>query len=176
MSRQEQQVVTQEVLQTQQVVIQRLNTLEQEIREIRKAIVVTQEANPFPEFPAIKQQQQVEQQLAAIEQAEQEEFNCTVCSFTKPIDQRERERERENKNQVYANSVLIIGLRKSKNDGTSQYGCVGGNTFQRWGLSKHEQTNKHKMYIESTTTAADESDNGSELSDGVGADDPLIVL
>jgi len=49
-------------LQTQQVVIQRLNTLEQEIREIRKAIDVTQEAKLFPEFPAIKQeQQQVEQ-------------------------------------------------------------------------------------------------------------------
>jgi len=65
-------VVTQEVLQIQQVVIQRLNTLELEIREIRKAIVVTQEAKPFPEFQAIKQEQQVEQQLAAIEQAEQE--------------------------------------------------------------------------------------------------------
>jgi len=57
MSRQEQQVITEEVLQTQQVVIERLNTLEQEIREIRKAIVVTQEAKPFPEFPAIKQEQ-----------------------------------------------------------------------------------------------------------------------
>jgi len=79
--------------QTQQVVIQRLNTLEQEIREIRKAIVithrlnalgqeirevrkaVTQETKPFPEFPVIKQ-----------EQAEQEEFICTLCSVTKPID------------------------------------------------------------------------------------------
>jgi len=40
-------------LQTQQVVIQRLNTLEQEIREIRKA--VTQEY--VPDFPVIKQQQ-----------------------------------------------------------------------------------------------------------------------
>jgi len=50
-----------------QKLIQRLNTLEQEIREIRKAIVVTREAKPFPQFPAIKQeqqQQQVEQQLA----------------------------------------------------------------------------------------------------------------
>jgi len=52
MSRQEQQgqqaeqVITQEVLQTQQVVIQRLNAFEQEIREIRKA--VTQEEY-FPE-------------------------------------------------------------------------------------------------------------------------------
>jgi len=44
------------------------------------------------------------------------------------------------------------------------------------GLTKHEQTNKHKMYIESTTTATDESDSGSELSDGVGSGEPLIVL
>jgi len=57
-------------------VIQRLNTLEREIRKIRKAIVVTQEAKPFPEFPVIKQ--------------EQAEFICTLCSVTKPIDQRER--------------------------------------------------------------------------------------
>jgi len=131
-----------------------LNALEQEIREIRKA--VTQETKPFPKFPAIKQeqQQQVEQaeRQQAIEQAEAE-FNCTLCSVTKPINQRERERERErgkNKNQVYANSVLIIGLRsvrqKSKNDGTSRYECVCESTFQRWGLSKHEQTNKHKLY------------------------------
>jgi len=41
-------------LQTLQVVIQRLNTLDREIREIRKA--VTQEY--VPEFPANKQQQQ----------------------------------------------------------------------------------------------------------------------
>jgi len=54
--------------------------------------------------------------------------------------------------------------------------CVCGSTFQRWGLAKHEQTNKHKMYIELTTTAVDESDNGSELSDGVGSDEPSIVL
>jgi len=33
-----------------QKLIERLNTLEQEIRDI----VVTQEAKPFPEFPAIK--------------------------------------------------------------------------------------------------------------------------
>jgi len=76
------QVVTQEVLQK---LVQRLNTFEREIREIRKAIVVSQEAKPFHfhEFPAIKQEQQVEQ-------VEQEELNCTLCSVTKPIDQRER--------------------------------------------------------------------------------------
>jgi len=99
-----------------QKLIQRLNTLEQEIREIRKAIVVTQKAKPFPEFPAIKQeqqveqaeqQQQVEQQLAAIEQAEQEEFNCTLYSVTKPIDQRER----KGKQKSSVCSVLIIDLR-----------------------------------------------------------------
>jgi len=77
-----------------QNLIQRLNTLEQEIREIREAKVVTQEAKPFPEFPAIKQeeeQQQVEQAIEqAIEQAEQEELNCTLCSVTKPIVQREK--------------------------------------------------------------------------------------
>jgi len=94
-----------------QKLIQRLNTLEQEIREIRKARVVTQETKLFPEFPVITQEQteqQVEQQLAAIEQVEQEELNCTLCSVTKPVDQRER--KRENKNQVYATSVLTIGL------------------------------------------------------------------
>jgi len=37
-----------------QKLIQRLKTLEQEIREIKNEIVVTQEAKPFPEFPAIK--------------------------------------------------------------------------------------------------------------------------
>jgi len=67
-----------------QKLIQRLNTLEREIREIRKEIVVTQEVKPSPDFPVIKQQQQVEQveqqqqqqqveqQLAAIKQTEQE--------------------------------------------------------------------------------------------------------
>jgi len=34
----------------------------------------------------------------------------------------------------------------------------------------------HFRDVESTTTAVDESDNGSELSDGVGADEQLIVL
>jgi len=42
------------IQQQTQVVIQRLNALEQEIREIRKA--VTQEEY-FPEFPSIKQEQ-----------------------------------------------------------------------------------------------------------------------
>jgi len=75
-----------------------------------------------------------------------------------------------------ANNRLKERRQKSKNDGTYQYKCACGSTFQRWGLSKHEQTNKHNMCIESTTTAVDETDNGSELSDGVGADEPLIVL
>jgi len=44
----------QQVDQAEQVVMQRLNALEQEICEIRKA--VTQEEY-FPEFPAIKQEQ-----------------------------------------------------------------------------------------------------------------------
>jgi len=55
------QVVTQEVLQK---LIQRLNTLEQEIREIKKAIVVTQEEY-VPEFPAIKQEQQLSLRINA---------------------------------------------------------------------------------------------------------------
>jgi len=73
-----------------------------------------------------------------------------------------------------ANNRLKERRQKSKNDRTSRYECVCGSTFQRWGLTKHEQTNKHEMYIESMTTAADKS--GLELSDGVGADEPLIVL
>jgi len=77
MSKQQQQ----QVEQAEQVVIERLNTLEREIHEIRKA--VTQEY--VPEFPVIKQQQQWQQ-----EQAEQEEFICTLCFVTKPIDERER--------------------------------------------------------------------------------------
>jgi len=52
----------------EQVVIQRLNTIEQEIREIRKA--VTREEYS-PEFPVIKQEQQQQRQQ---EQAEQEEL------------------------------------------------------------------------------------------------------
>jgi len=177
--------------QTQQVVIQRLNSLKQEIREIRKAIVVTHRLNAleqeireirktvtqeeyFPEFPAIKQeeQQQVEQRLAAIEQAEQQqqqtELNCTLCSVTKPIDQRERKgKQKSSVCKHCANNRLKERRQKSKNDGTSQKEWVCGSTFQRWGLAKQEQTNKHKMYIKLTATAVDESDNGSELSDGV---------
>jgi len=109
--------IQQQLQQAEHVVIQRLNALEQEIREIRKTIfvthrlnaleqeireimkVVTQETKPFPEFPVIKQEQTEQQQ---------QEFICTLCSVTKPIYQRER--EMENKNQVYANSVLIIVL------------------------------------------------------------------
>jgi len=64
-------------------VIQRLNALEQEIREIRKAVT---QKEYFPEFPVIKQEQQAEQQ----QQQQQQEFNCTLCSVTKPIDQKER--------------------------------------------------------------------------------------
>jgi len=168
-------------LQTQQVITQRLNALEQEIREIRKAIVVTQETKSFPEFPVIKQeqrQQAIEQaeRQQAIEQAEQQqEFNCTLCSVTKPIDQRERKgKQKSSAYKQCANNRLKERRKKSKNNGTSRYECVCGSTFQRWGLTKHEQTNKHKMYIESTTAAADES--GLELSDGVGADELLIVL
>jgi len=148
-------------LQTQQVVIQRLNALEQEIREIRNA--VTQKTKPFPEFPVIKQ--------------EQAEFICTLCSVTKPINQRERNgKQKSSVCKQCANNRLKERRQKSKIDGTSRYECVCGNTFQRWGLTKHEQTNKHKIYIELTTTAAVKSDNESELFDGVGADDPLIVL
>jgi len=155
-------------LQTQQVLIQRLNALEQEIRGIRKA--VTQETKPFPEYPVIKQEQQVEQ-------AEQEEFNCTLCSVPKPVDQRERKgKQKSSVCKHCANNRLKERRQTYKNNGTSRYECVCGSTFQRWGLAKHEQTNKHKMSIELTTTAADESDNGSELSDGVGAHKPLIVL
>jgi len=90
-------------LQTQQVVIQRLNTLEQEIREIRKA--VTQETIPFPEFPVIMQEQQVEQ-------AEQAEFNCTLCCVTKPINQRERKGKQKSS---VCKRVLIIGLKSDMN-------------------------------------------------------------
>jgi len=61
-------------------VTNKLNALEQEIREIRKAIVVTPETKPFPEFLIIQQE----------EQQQQEELNCTLCSVTKHIDQRER--------------------------------------------------------------------------------------
>jgi len=73
-----------------QKLIQRLNTLGREICEIRKAIVVTQDAKPFPESPEIKQERAEQQVEQAIEQVEQEEFNCTLCSVTKPIDQRYR--------------------------------------------------------------------------------------
>jgi len=154
---------------------------------------LTQEAKPFPEFPAIKQEQQQQaieqaerqqaieqaeqQQQRQQEQPEQEEFNCILCTVTKPIDQRERKgKQKSSVCKQRVNNRLKERRQKSKNDGTSPYECVCGSTFQRWGLSKQEQTNKHKMYIESTTTAADESDNGSELSDGVGAEGPLIVL
>jgi len=147
--------------QQQQVIIERLNALEQEIREIRKAIVVTQETKPFPEFPVIKQEQ--------AEQRQQAEFVCTLCSVTKPIDQRERKgKHKSSVCKQCANNRLKEHRQKSKIDRIYRYECVCGSTFQRWGLSKDEQTNKHKMYIESTATAADES--GSELSDGVGAD------
>jgi len=49
--------------QTQQIVIQRLNTLEQEMREIRKA--VTQEEY-FPEFPVVKQEQAEQQEQLSL--------------------------------------------------------------------------------------------------------------
>jgi len=45
----------------------------------------------------------------------------------------------------------------------------------RYTISHHENVTAHRE-DGSTTTAVDESDNGSELSDGVGADEPLIVL
>jgi len=81
-------------------VVRRLNTLEQEICEIRKA--VTQEY--VPEFPVIKQQQQRQQ-----EQAEQAEFICILCSVTKPIDQRERKgKQKSSVCKQCANNELII--------------------------------------------------------------------
>jgi len=114
MSRQEQQVeqaeqvVTQEVLQIRRVVIQRLNALEQEIREIRKAVI---QEEYFPEFPAIKQ-------VERDSKNKQEEFNCTLCSVTKPIDQRERKgKQKSSVCKHCANNRLNERHQKSKNDG-----------------------------------------------------------
>jgi len=105
-----------------QKLIQRLNTLEREISEIRKA--VTQEAKPFPEFPAIKQQQRQQ------EQAEEEEFICILCSVTKLIDQRERKgKQKSSACKQYANNRFKERRQKSKNDGTSQYESVCGSAL-----------------------------------------------
>jgi len=105
--------------QTQEVVIQRLNALEQEIREIRKAVTQVY----VPKFPEIKQEQQ-------IEQTEQQEFNCTLYSVTKPINQRERKaKQKSSVCKQCANNRIKERHQKSKNDGTSQYRCVCGSTF-----------------------------------------------
>jgi len=79
----------------------RLNTLDQEILEIRK-VLNDKLGKPFPEFSVIQQEQEEEpvqqpdgseQQPADIERAEQDvklDFTCSSCSVTKPIDQREK--------------------------------------------------------------------------------------
>jgi len=70
--------------------------------------------------------------------------------------------------------VLIIDLKKSRDNGTSRYECVCGSTFQRWGLTKHEQTIKHKTYIRSL--GLEEEEDMLDSMEGAGVNDPLIVL
>jgi len=93
----------------------RLNTLEQECKEIRDA----EEAEQLQQ-PDGSEQEDAEQHPAAIERAElpsvvmvkpeQEatsdasDFTCSSCSVTKPIDQRERE-TRKTKIKNAANSL-----------------------------------------------------------------------
>jgi len=102
--------IEQENREIRKVVTHRLNTLEQEIREIRQA--VTQEEQDVKlDFPVIEQAERQQEQAEQDVKLDFRSFTCSLCSVTKPIDQREREREKGGKNQVYANSVLIIGLR-----------------------------------------------------------------
>jgi len=51
-------------------------------------------------------------------QQEQEKFNCTLCSVTKPIDQKEREKGKQKSSacKQCANNRLKERRQKSKND------------------------------------------------------------
>jgi len=153
----------------------RLNTLEQECKEIKDQ----EEA---------EQQQQVEQQPATIERADESEasdFTCSSCSVTKPIDQRERKgKQKSSVCKQCANIRLKERRKKSRDNGTSRYECGCGSTFQRWELTKHEQTIKHKTYIKSLGLEEQEdtpdlmldSTEGLDTLDGQGVNDPLIVF
>jgi len=130
----------------------RLTATEQEIREIRK--VVTHRLNTLE-----KECQACREIRKAITQAEQDvkldfsvelDFTCSLCSVTKPIDQRERKgKQKSSVCKQCANNRLKERRKKSRGNGTSRYECVCGSIFQRWGLTKHEQTIKHKNYIKS---------------------------
>jgi len=97
------------------------------------------------------------------------EFRCTTCLIIKDIDLREEKgKQKSSVCKQCANNKLKEYRNKSKENGISRYECVCGSILQRWGLARHEQTTKLKMFMDTHFGQT------NEPLDGMGTNDPLI--
>jgi len=168
----------QEITEIKKVVNQdyrRLNSLEQECKEIRDQ--EEQEEVEQQQQPHGSEQEEAEQQI----KSEASDLTCSSCSATKPIDQRERKgKQKSSVCKQCANIRLKERRKKSRENGTSRYECGCGSTFQKWGLAKHEQTIKHSNYIEASRSLGEEASSlsmeGLNTLDDRGINDTLIEL
>jgi len=159
----------------------RLNALEQECKEIRNQAGQEEAEQQLQQPDSSEREEEAEQQVTG----QVCDFTCSSCSVTKPIDQGERKgKQKSSVCKPCANNRLMERRKKSRDNETSRYECVCGSTFQRWGLTKHEQTIKHKKYIKSlgfeeNTIVAEEDETVRFVMEGLdrgGVNDPLIVL
>jgi len=76
------------------------------------------------------------------------EFRCSTCLVIKHAYLRQKKgKQKSSVCKQCANNKLKKYRNKSRKDGTSRYECVCGNILQRWGLAKHEQSTKHKIFM-----------------------------